>query len=118
MWTRSANALHRRRLVGVRTLSAAFVLTLFLGSVAGCSSGTNAGILAVTVTGLVTNAAGTCVATHDSGPYIHKGVLCAGERLGRKGHCVTFTASNANAASSSLPSISDVRTVSASDCRK
>jgi len=118
MWTRSADALHRRRCVGVRSASTAFGLMLFLGSMAGCSSSTNAGILAVKVTGLVTNAAGTCVATHDADPYIHKGVLCAGERLGRQGDCVTFTASNVNAASSSLPSVSDVRTVNPADCRK
>jgi hypothetical protein len=104
-----------RRVSAVRVCRAFFVVAL-IGSVTGCSY-PNAGAYSQAVTGRVTNAAGTCVLTVGSTPWSNQqGILCTNTRFGHKGECVSFIASNSNAATTGLAAVGDVRQVASSEC--
>src|ERR1700689_4124163 len=97
--------------------AAAVVCLMLVGLVAGWSHA-NSGAYSEPDTGRVANAAGTCVLTVGSSLFDNRlGLLCTNTRLGRKGECVSFTASNLNAAGPGLPAIGGLRQVASSECK-
>jgi hypothetical protein len=100
-----------------RAAISGLVLTVAVLVGACGTTGMNAGMYSAFYVGRVSNASGTCVLTEPLPPYARHGLLCAGERLGEKGKCLEFTASNINAATSNLPTVSGVHEIAARYCQ-